>query len=239
MRLLIFLLPLLLFSTRGPAQTQATLSYEAYALKGYLDTSLDDWNQALAHLRTQPESIERSVRMAYLAYGAAGSSFALEEEVKVDVYLDIAEESLAAVLDQEPKNVQANAILSGVLGLRIARKPMKGMTLGSKSARHAKRALDYGPDNPVALFFFGSRLLYTPKMWGGDPERAVELLQRAVDLGSGSANDWTYLNALALLGQAQAKTEQSAAARTTYKRALALQPEFGYVKYNLLPALDQ
>jgi len=123
----------------------------------------------------------------------------------------------------------------------IAMTPLKGMLYGSKSGKMAGKAVDKGPNSPIAHYFLGSNLYYTPTTWGGDPVRAAKELEKAKNAFPPTADgcDWFYLQTHALLGQAQLKNGDKAAARQTYLTALKLQPKFAWVEKVLLPALDK
>lgn len=219
----------------------AIRTHEEIALEAYLKNDLSLWDQALEKIKALPSSPEQLLLLAETAYGAAGAVFAEEDRSPAAPYLEIAQQALETILEADRQQAAAHGLLSGVLGMRIALDPGQGMRLGQLSGRHADKALRFGPEDPTALREAGGQLLYTPVQWGGDPEQALELLQRAEALYDKTlaGKDWRYLNTLTLLGQALSMTEQKEAARSVYLRALALQPDFAYVKYYLLPALDQ
>ncbi|MEM7575611.1 MAG: tetratricopeptide repeat protein [Bacteroidota bacterium] len=216
-------------------------THEEITLEAYLKNDLSLWDQAIEQIKTLPPSLERSLLLAETAYGAAGTVFSEEDRTPAAAYLEIAQQELEAILEEDKQHASAHGLLSGVLGMCIALDPNQGMRLGQLSGRHANKALRFGSEDPTALREAGGQLLYTPVQWGGDPEEGLELLQRAESLYDKTlaGKDWRYLNTLTLLGQALSMTEQKEAARSVYLRALALQPDFTYVKYYLLPALDQ
>jgi len=59
--------------------------------------------------------------------------------------------------------------------------PMAGMRYGSCSAVAIETALGDAPDSPRALLIAGARDLYTPTQFGGDIDRAVQRLERAIE----------------------------------------------------------
>lgn len=79
---------------------------------------------------------------------------------------------------------EADALLTGCWGFAIALNPLKGMTLGPRSAALAEAALEAAPDSPRVAFFAASRLYYTPKAFGGDKRRAEALVARGLDLAA-------------------------------------------------------
>lgn len=241
MRSLLFVL---LLCTCGRAQmvAQCTTSsnIEALALEAYLTNDLQKWDKVVENTRELPESVESSLLVAKVLFGAAGAAFSHENEDKAENYIDAMKDPLNFILDNNKNHPEANALYSGYLGMLIAMSPMKGMFYGSKSGKMAKKGVDKGPNSPIAHYFLGSSLYYTPTNWGGDPARAVVVLEKAKNAFPPTANgcDWFYLQTHALLGQAQLSTGDKAAARQTYLAALKLQPNFAWVEKVLLPELE-
>lgn len=239
------LLLVLLFCTCGPAQITAqcttTSDVEALALEAYLTNDLQKWDAVVEKVQALPENIGNSLLTAKILYGAAGAAFSNEDEDKADDYIDAMEAPLDFVLDNNKNHPEANGLYSGYLGMIIAMSPMKGMFYGKKAGKMAEKGVAKGPNSPIAHYFLGSNLHYTPTTWGGDPARAVEMLEKAKNAFPPTADgcDWFYLQTHALLGQAQMSTGDKAAARQTYLAALKLQPDFTWVAKVLLPELDK
>lgn len=241
MRTLLFIL---LLCTCGPApitaQCSASSGIEALALEAYLSNDLEKWDVAIEEALSLPESVENSLLKAKTLFGAAGAAIGQENEDKADDYIDAMEEPLDFILDDNKNHPEANALYSGYLGMLIAMSPIKGMLYGSKSGKMAEKGVSKAPNSPITHYFLGSNLYYTPTTWGGDPARAVKMLEKAKAAFPPTANgcNWFFLQTHALLGQAQLKNGDKAAARQTYLAALKLQPGFSWVKTDLLPALD-
>jgi tetratricopeptide (TPR) repeat protein len=86
--------------------------------------------------------------------------------------------------------------------------------------------------------------LFTPKEYGGDPVEAAAMLQQAVDHFAAPGNlppgpVWGHADALAWLGIARQQAGDLAAARTAWQQALAIEPNYAWVKFALLPSLDK
>ena len=78
-------------------------------------------------------------------------------------------------------------------------------------------------------------------MFGGDIHEAIKHYEHAIQLYEENdlTNDWIYLDALAWLGIAYSKTDQLEKAKATFEKALSVEPEFTWVKNNLLPNLKK
>jgi tetratricopeptide (TPR) repeat protein len=231
----LFLLPVCLF-----AQCEAE-DYHSYARMGYLQNDFSAWDMAIKKIMELPAGPEQNYLLARTSFGALGTGFATESEDKMDAYMKLMETALKALLKEQPEHPGGNGLYAGLLGMKIALSPVKGMLLGGKSERYARRGVQYDGSDPIAQYQAGSRFHYTPEMWGGDGKKAVAHLERALAAFSAAEKecDWFYLQTYALLGQAQAAIGERAAARQTYLQALVAEPNFGYVKYLLLPELEK
>jgi len=145
------------------------------------------------------------------------------------------------LLKQDENNADYHSMMSGLYGLQIGFAPMKGMTLGSKSDRHVRKALKIDETNGFAWLQQGSSYFHTPSFFGGDMEEAVKSYEQAVIL-TRDENDfdtnWMWLEAMTWLGQAYAKNDQLDEAEKTYLAALKVFHDFAWIKNSLLPSLQ-
>ena len=118
------------------------------------------------------------------------------------------------------------------------------MTLGRRASRTSARALELAPGNPRVLLQDGVGKLHTPGMFGGGADRAEAMLYRALAAFRTEPPDrpwprWGRLDAYAWLGQTSVERGDLALARRYYEQALDLEPGFAWVRYALLPALEE
>ena len=180
------------------------------------------------------------------AYGHYASS-ALYRRPSNPAALQKCFESAVALLERvkgDPWEAEAAALRGSILGQLIGLKGgLSGMTLGPESGRLLAHAAKAAPDSPRVLMFRGISLFNTPAMWGGDSTEGIKLLQQAVDRYAASdlpadGPHWGRADALTWLGIAKQKTGDFAAARAAWEQALALEPDYGWVNFALLPSLD-
>jgi tetratricopeptide (TPR) repeat protein len=156
-------------------------------------------------------------------------------------------EQADSVLEQSASKLalpETYALRSSVLGQLIGSNPLRGMTLGPRSGSAMDRAIELGPRNPRVWMLRGVNAMFTPAMFGGGIEKSEEYLRRAITL---FADDkpapplpaWGHAEAYAWLGQVFHKQKRIDDARAAYAKALELQPENGWVRRVLLPALDR
>jgi tetratricopeptide (TPR) repeat protein len=87
----------------------------------------------------------------------------------------------------------------------------------------------------------GTSDFYTPSMFGGDKEQALKKFKKAARLAEEESTDdplmpsWGHAEAHAWIGLAHMNAERYDQARTAFKTALNINPDYGWVKHVLLP----
>jgi len=160
-------------------------------------------------------------------------------------YLDEAIEHLVKATESRKDFAEAHALLSGAFGMKAGGGMFAGMKYGPKSNKQIDRALDLAPDNPRVLLLYGIGLLYTPSMFGGDTEKAViQFKEAAKQFEKFTSEDvtmphWGRVEVYAWLGQAYEAEDQYEKAKEAYEKALKIDPDYGWVKYHLMPKLAE
>jgi tetratricopeptide (TPR) repeat protein len=139
---------------------------------------------------------------------------------------------------------ESYALRSGVIGMMIGSNPIKGMTLGPKSAAQMEKALELAPRNPRVWLLRAIGAFNTPAMFGGGMDRAEEYLLKSIALFSQDkplppAPTWGLHEAYTWLGRVYANEDKIPAARTAYHKALEIEPNDMWVRSVLMPALDK
>jgi tetratricopeptide (TPR) repeat protein len=212
--------------------------------EAYLNADNGKWLECINALDAIYEKSSDDTDLLALAKAqhASFTSFRIKKDTEgAQKIINVAQKNVEIYLKNNSKSAEANALLSGILGLQISLSPMKGMSLGSKSSSLADKAIKFDTMNAFANYQKGSSLYFTPRLWGGDVPQAIEHLEVAKRIyeTQGIDNDWNYLNTLAILGQAYHYQEDLEKAKTSYDLALTTAPDFGWVKFNLLPKLEQ
>jgi len=216
---------------------------KAKMYQAYLTADQAKWETYISQLENKYEQSNEAADLLILAQAqhASVSAFkANKDQEGAQNILDSAEKNTDIYLKGNSKSASANALLSAIYGMQIGMSPAKGMSLGYKSTNLIDKAIKNDPMNAFAQYQKGSSLYFTPRMWGGDVPKAIERLIAARELyeAQGVENEWNYLNVLAVLGQAYHYQENYDAAKKSYDSALAIAPDFGWVKYRLLPKLE-
>ena len=160
-------------------------------------------------------------------------------------HLNAAVEHLKKATEIDPQAAEAYALLSSVYGWQIGLSPMKTMLLGPKSGKAIQKAKQLAPDNPRVVLSAAISDFNTPKMFGGSKEKSLQGLKRAAELfAQEEPTDpiqpvWGHREAYAWLGIAYQNQGELESARAAFEKALEIDPDFGWVKYWLLPALEK
>jgi tetratricopeptide (TPR) repeat protein len=165
-------------------------------------------------------------------------------------YIESALDQLNQVTTMKPNWSEAYVLLTNLYGIKIHALQLKGVydqtpALGMKSMEYAQLAIETDTTNPRAYLTMGIIKLNTPKEYGGSAELAHQYITKAIVLYETKATpdpvfpDWGYLEAYAWLGQILEKLEKPEQALQTYQKALRIEPEFAWIKYDLMPKLNQ
>lgn len=236
--LLIIILSLILSSTAN-AQSSQEVQYRAYLNS---EQPLTLWKQAVTACQTAlgEKTGDDSLLfdLALAQYGLMNATLRTEDEDTFDAYYPDAIANVERLTDRNKKWGDPMALQSAMYGLKMAYSPMQGMVLGYQSNALIKKAIKVSPQSAFAWKVYATSEFFTPKMFGGDLNEAIEAYKKSVQLYEAQAQtktNWLYLDALAFLGQAYMKNGSKADAIATLEKALKAEPAFGWVKNVLLP----
>ncbi len=104
------------------------------------------------------------------------------ENLKKDEYFDKAETLINKADSLQPDNSEIYVMKSFVTSMKISVDPrVRGQQLGMKSGMLLGKAIQLDPENPRAYFLKGQGLLYTPPQFGGGKDKAIPVLETAVE----------------------------------------------------------
>ena len=168
-----------------------------------------------------------------------------ESKDQASKHLKVAVEHLKKATEIDPQAAEAYSLLSSAYGLQIGLSPMKTMFLGPKVGKASQKAKQLAPDNPRVVLSAAISDFNTPKMFGGSKEKGLQGFQRATELfAQEEPTDpiqpvWGHREAYAWLGIAYQNQGELESARAAFEKALEIDPDFGWVKYWLLPELEK
>lgn len=238
--------------------TQAQ-SNEEVLLRGM--TMLDDgsnkrnFNQILEArgiLEQIPDN-DSLVIWAHYYIGAASSSLAnmIAEKVAEGGRRDIADHvnhaitNLEAAVEIDPTFADGWVLLSTAYAHKISVRPLKVIGLSRKFHRAMDKAFELEPNNPRVILLGGIMDYFLPSIAGGDKERAEQRLNKAAlllaeeNITHPFRPSWGHDEAHARLGIVYMDRGDLEDARKAFERALEINPEYGWVMHELIPALEK
>lgn len=156
--------------------------------------------------------------------------YSQDREEEREKYLKEAKESIVKSIEENDDFAESHSLYSAILGQEISLNPTLGMINGMKSGKARARAYKLDPDNPRTYLIDGIGKLYTPSMFGGGADAALEKLEEAEQLfkeegDRGTYPDWGKGEVYIWLGQAWEKKGDKDKALKFYRKALSINPE--------------
>ncbi len=145
-------------------------------------------------------------------------------------WVDAAIETAKRTVAMDDRSSDAHALLGDLYGRKIGFGGMfAGMRYGPKADAETRRAFELNADNPRAFVVIGRKYLFAPKMFGGDPAKAVESFQKATTLDPHDDEAFVWLAiAYRKIGDSQrAQAALSEALRLNSKSAFARRIQSG------------
>jgi tetratricopeptide (TPR) repeat protein len=193
-------------------------------------TSLDE--KTLLEARSIFEQCLRQNQNERCAYDLASSDSYLaqakeahKDNKAAEHWLDSGIEDAKRAIAMNGRSSDAHALLADLYGRKIGFGGMfAGMHYGPKATAETQRAFELDPNNPRAYAVIGRKYLFAPKMFGGDPQKAIESFQKATSL------DPHYDEAFVWLAIAYRKNGKEQEAQTALAEALRLNPQSAFAK---------
>ncbi|MEM7692675.1 MAG: hypothetical protein AAF194_09615 [Pseudomonadota bacterium] len=138
----------------------------------------------------------------------------------------LAKAGIAALDRAEP--VSERYRLEADLYATMIRTKFRGMKLQPKLEKSLERAIELDQENTAAWVSMSRRPLFAKESQGGDVQKALELLNRALEINP------DYVPGLMFRGTALAKLGASEAAEADWDRAIALNPNVATARQSLL-----
>jgi len=172
-------------------------------------------------------------------------SLSEDNKEKAKQYVNDGIDHLESAIEIKNDFGEGYALLSSLLGNKIALNPLLGMTLGMKSGRMISQAFQLVPENPRVSLIAGQSHYYTPKMFGGGKEKSMEMLNKAIELfqcftpESFLHPSWGYDEAYAYKGMIHTDWEQWEKAEKSFEKGLEVNPHNNWIRMSLLPAMER
>lgn len=214
--------------------------------KGYISGDMQTWGKGMTELQERYNREAASCIMYTLAearYGYAGYLLGTGDKAAARPLIDAFEKDIEKLAAYPEYRAETEALRVSLLGFRMALNPARAVILGPKALKQLQAAMD--ADNKCASVWIekANSEAHMPAFAGGSKEKAAASYREAIRLFEAdprlSGCNWRYLNTMVLLGQLLERMEDYTGARDAYQRALRREPDFKWVKDELLPAVEK
>ena len=234
-----YLIILLIFSNLIlAAQTQ----YRQIIYKSYISGNMGNWEKVLSEMESQKyNSPEFLLELINYQYGYVGWCIGKKKTKAAELYIRKLESNLDYLNSVTGESSEFHAYKAALYGFKLGLNIWKAPVLGQKSMTHATLAMEKDSMNIHANLKMGNIWNYMPEIFGGSKLKALYYYSKAIKIIEktelNKKYNWTYLNLLALAGQAADKQGNKQKAIGYYEKALETEPGFLWVKNELLPPL--
>ena len=220
----------------------AFASWKTDIYKNYIGNNMPGWKVVIDKMDIEKnKSNDFILELVNYQYGYIAWCIGSKNENEAQKYLDLANKNLEILENKNYKPAEISAYKAAFYGYEVGLNKLKAPIAGPKSIKYSKLAMQQDPNNPMGFIQYGNSQFYMPAIFGGSKKDAVEYFLKAEKLMEKDKtkikNDWNYLSLLALIGQSYVQMEQYQKAKFYFEKALATEPEYLFVKIDLLPAL--
>lgn len=242
----------LTFSLTAAAQSPVLIGADKWADsaarvidKAAIEGDIDQFHAARTLLKQALDSFpDNPILLHYKGYEAfreGGLMYGLNRQSEIPALMQEARLALEKSDSLSPMP-EIHAVLASALGSLIGADQSLAPTLGPMVQTEMAAAMALGATNPRVWLLRGISAIYTPPQYGGGIPEAETDLSKAVDLFKTDhpvppAPSWGRAEAYVWLGQVFQKENKSAQALASYRKALALEPNYTWVKSGLLPSV--
>lgn len=211
--------------------------------QAYITGNMKAWESVIHRMESQhKEETDFLLELINYQYGYVAWCLGNNNKSKAKKYLSFMESNLSILKTQTGKTAAYHAYSAAAYGFRIGLSNWRAPLLGPKSMMHAEKSIQADSLSFQANMELGNIWNHMPAVFGGSGEKALHFYYRALKIMEKKPekvknNNWMYLNLLTLMGQVHKKEGQPEQAQKYFEQALKIEPEFVWVKEELLPSL--
>ncbi len=176
---------------------------------------------------------------AYVQFRALQVAIGAKREKEAEKAGDACIAATDAAVKRDPKFAEAFALQSACYGYLANLGGMGAIRNGSRSGKSLEAAAALEPRNPRIALVEGFGVYFRPKFVGGDKGKGCAKFREAAaafdaagpnGVKTAGGIDWGAAESHYWVGRCAADSDQGAAARKEFERALAIAPEFAAAK---------
>lgn len=235
----LLLVLLFVFSNLFSQKTSKQIIYDSY-----VSGKMNVWKGVVDKMeQNKINSTEYLLELVEYQYGYIAWCIGNDKKNEGNIYLQSAIENLQKAEELGADQAIINSYKSAFVGFEIGISPPKAPFIGKKSVEYSEKAMETGSQMPIVLINYGNLLAHMPGFMGGDKEEAIVNFIKAKKIMENNSfqtkHNWLYLNLLTLLGKVYQQVDDKERAKYYYEYALEVEPDFQYVKQDLLPSLSK
>lgn len=249
------LIALLLFAVMDPAGAAAEKNpvpvlkedcSSCTIYSSYISGNMELWKKGMKEMQGQFDRSQDPCilyKLAEARYGYIGYLLGRDEKDAAKPEIEIFEGEIEKLASFPEYRAETEAFRVALLGFRMGLNPTRAVTLGPKALKQLETAMAAGKNSAVTWIEKANSEAHMPAFAGGSKEKAAASFREALRLfetGTGPSKcSWRYLNTMVLLGQLLERMEDFRGAREAYMKALKREPDFQWVRDELLPAVEK
>ncbi|WP_165021960.1 tetratricopeptide repeat protein [Dysgonomonas sp. ZJ279] len=210
----------------------------------FITGNMAEWKTIITDIESRKlTSVSDKLELVNYYYGYIGYNLGVKKKKEAAIYVDKMETILDELTKLSPNVADVYAYKAALVGFKIGLSPYKAPFIGKSSGENAKKALAIDGDNIQGNIEQANVLYYSPSAFGGDKAKAKEYYKKAVSLFENNPTllkqNWLYLSLLTKIAEIQEEEKDFKSAKQTYDKILAKEPNYSYVKNELLPNLKK
>jgi len=170
--------------------------------------------------------------------------FYKKQDDKKAVYVDEAIRYLKRAVKTNPDFIDARALLGACYGMKISG-PFSAMKYGPKSNAALTEFPGKQMTNPRVPLLQGISDYFKPAFFGGSSNKALDKMEKSARLFDQASHQsdfdirWGYDEVYAWMGKIYMEQKDYRKARSAFGKALAINPDYGWVIQDLIPQLNE
>jgi tetratricopeptide (TPR) repeat protein len=217
--------------------------YRQKLYQAYISGEMEGWKTAMDNMEKQKKNEPGFLLdLINYQYGYVAWCLGNKNHNEAKHYLSLLDKNLEKLKSLSGESAEYHAYTAAAYGFKIGLSTWRAPFFGPKSMNHAELALEKNPRSFQANMEMGNVWNHMPAMFGGSDEKALVYYSKALEIMESKPEEikrhnWMYLNLLTLVGQMQKEKGDAESARKYFEQALKIEPNFVWVKEELLPSL--
>lgn len=205
----------------------------------YISGNMNAWADLVDSLQQLTLNSSDDNVLLFAEYGLVGYYMGMERKEDAEYVLQRFENHINSKIEREPENANYNAFKAAAYGFKIGLAPWKAPFLSYYHQSYVSKAVKYRKDEFLPIIEQANSYYFRPVFVGGNKQKALVEYNKANQiLQKQKECNWSYFSNTAWLGQVFIKLNMIEKAKDLYLKILKEEPDFKYVKDELLPQLE-